>query len=138
MSDHNSSERPQTPPPGAIVWRDLTVPDAEGVADFYRAVCGWTSEPLAMDGYNDHVMARADGEVVGGVCHARGVNADLPPAWLVYVQVADLRASLAEVVARGGEVLREATAMGDYGEMAVIRDPAGAALALMGPPRQGD
>jgi hypothetical protein len=134
MSEQDSGP-PTPPPPGAVVWRDLTVPDADGIADFYRAVCGWSSEPVAMDGYNDHAMTRADGEVVGGVCHARGPNADLPPAWLVYVQVADLRASLDEVRARGGEVIREPRALGSYGEMAVIRDPAGAALALMGPPR---
>ena len=40
-----------------------------------------------------------------GLCHARGVNTDLPAQWLVDIVVADLDASLAECVARGGAVV---------------------------------
>ena len=31
---------------GSIVWRDLTVPDAAAIKDFYSQVVGWKSAPL--------------------------------------------------------------------------------------------
>ena len=119
---------------GAVGWVDLTVDDADGVAAFYEAVLGWTRHPVAMDGYDDFAMLRSDGEAVSGVCHARGSNAGLPAAWLMYVNVPDLQASLDQTRELGGEVLHGPRSLGSHGSMAVIRDPAGAVLALMGPP----
>ena len=118
------------PPVGSIGWCDLTVPDADTVRDFYRDVVGWTATGFDMGGYSDYVMNHpADGTAATGICWARGVNADLPPVWLVYFIVASLDASLTQVLARGGSVIREKTASGG-GMVAVVRDPAGAVCAL--------
>lgn len=115
---------------GSVAWADLTVQDAGELRDFYAAVTGWRPEPVDMGGYADFNMCRpGDGVPAAGVCHARGANAALPPQWLIYVVVADLDASLAAVREGGGEVLVEPAA--SSGERyAVLRDPAGAALAL--------
>ena len=115
--------------PGQIGWVDLTVDNASDVRDFYRAVVGWEFREVAMDGYADYAMTNLEGRDVTGICHARGVNEGLPPQWLVYFTVMDLQFAVDEVVARGGEVLREPTDMG-AGSFAVIRDPAGAVCAL--------
>ena len=64
------------------------------------------------------------------MCHARGVNEGLPAQWLMYVVVADLDQALAAVPARGGTVLRQRTSMGSHGDYGVVRDPAGAVLAV--------
>lgn len=83
------------PKVGAIVWHDLTVRDAGPVRDFYAAVVGWRHDPVEMGGYSDFNMLPPEGDVpTAGICHARGVNAKLPPQWVVYVQVVDLDASL--------------------------------------------
>jgi predicted enzyme related to lactoylglutathione lyase len=83
-----------------------------------------------MGGYADYCMNQpADATTTTGICWARGVNADLPPVWLVYFIVESLDASLAQVKARGGEVLRKPKSSGG-GRLAVIRDPAGAICAL--------
>ena len=66
-----------------------------------------------------------------GVCFARGQNAKLPPQWLIYVSVADLDASVAACLARGGVVVDGPRGMGEQ-RLAVIRDPAGAHLGLLG------
>lgn len=127
-----------TPAPtlGKIVWADLTVPDAAPVRDFYVAVAGWSTIAVPMGGYDDYGMGTPGDNPapVAGVCHARGVNADIPPVWLIYVQVADIARSLREAVRLGGRIVRPATDMGSYGTMAVIRDPAGAHAALIQPP----
>lgn len=120
--------------PGAIGWIDLTVPDAEEVRDFYAAVAGWRAAPVSMGSYADYAMYPAgNGEPVAGICHARGVNADQPRQWLVYITVTDLDGSLQACLARGGAILRDPTGMGDTGRFAVIRDPAGAVAALFEP-----
>ena len=116
--------------PGSIAWTDLTVANAAEVRDFYRAVVGWTVTDVDMGGYSDFCMNRpGDGTTVAGVCHARAENADLPAVWLIYVTVPDLAASVAACVQRGGTVVKGPFDLGE-GRAAVIRDPAGAVLAL--------
>lgn len=124
------TDAPPPPPPGTIGWTDLTVPDAERIRAFYEAVVGWRASGVEMGGYEDWVMEREDGTPVAGICHRRGVNADLPSVWLVYVTVADLDRSLKAVEGQGGMVLVPVRHMGAQGRYAVIRDPAGATLAL--------
>ncbi|MBI2796719.1 MAG: VOC family protein [Gemmatimonadetes bacterium] len=119
------------PPVGTIAWVDLSVRDAPSVRDFYTGVCGWTAEEVPMGEYADfNMIAQSTGFPVAGVCHARGVNEGLPAQWLMYVVVADLDQALAAVPARGGTVLRQRTSMGSHGDYGVVRDPAGAVLAV--------
>ena len=117
--------------PGTIGWQDLTVDNAEQVRDFYSEVTGWKSQPLSMGDYDDYVMLSPDGQTaVGGVCHARGVNANIPPVWMVYINVEDLDESVESVKKLGGEIVDGPRALGE-GRFAVIRDPAGAVCGLI-------
>jgi len=64
------TEKPEI---GDVTWRDLTVPDAEGLRDFYADVVGWTHEPLSMGDYDDFCMnTPGSGKTVAGICHAWG------------------------------------------------------------------
>lgn len=116
---------------GAIGWADLMVDDATGVRDFDAAVVGWAPTSLDMGGYDDYLM-QAPGAAgpQARICHARAANAGLPPAWLLYVTVADLLASLAACKAGGGSVVAGPRGVGGGATLAIIRDPAGAVLAL--------
>jgi len=113
----------------SIAWVDLTLPDAEGMRDFYAAVMGWRPEPVPMGDYSDFNMCDAAGDAAAGVCHARGRNAELPPVWMVYFQVPDLDESLAQAQAAGGTVLQQPKGAGS-GRFAVLRDPAGTVFAV--------
>jgi predicted enzyme related to lactoylglutathione lyase len=118
---------------GTITWRDLTVKDATAVRDFYASVVGWTFRAEDMGGYSDFSMiSPSTGDVVTGVCHARGANSEIPPQWLVYITVADVDASAKTCTDLGGTVLVGPKPMGG-GRFAVIRDPAGAVCALFRP-----
>ncbi len=136
MSDDASADQPNQPDqrPGRIGWQDLTVDNAEVVRDFYSEVVGWQTMPLDMGGYDDYVMLSPDGPNgvagVAGVCHARGVNANIPPQWLVYINVENLDASVKSVLALGGEIVDGPREMGE-GRFCVIRDPAGAVCGLI-------
>ncbi|HEY9431457.1 MAG TPA: VOC family protein [Blastocatellia bacterium] len=119
---------------GSVTWTDLTVENAERIRDFYSAVVGWTASGVDMGGYDDFNMNDPEtGTPVAGVCHARGGNADLPPVWLIYVNVEDIEKSFAKCVELGGQVISGPKRMGGQGRYCVIRDPAGAALALFEP-----
>jgi predicted enzyme related to lactoylglutathione lyase len=118
--------------PGTVIGFDLTVPDAEAIRDFYASVVGWRPEPFDMGGYADYFMKTpAEGQVVAGVCHTRGENADMPPQWLTYVVVDDLDASLERCQDGGGRIVTAIKGNEGEGRYCVIQDPAGAYLALM-------
>lgn len=134
---------------GEMVWMDLSVTHAEQVKDFYQKLLGWKSQTVAMSDngqkYNDFAMSSAKnaGEQVSednkesneeqgfvtGVCHAKGVNADMPAAWLPYFLVADIDLAVATVQSAGGSLVTAIKSMGDN-KYIVIKDPAGAAFVL--------
>ena len=119
-------------PFGQIAWNDLTVPNADPIRDFYETVVGWSSSSVSMGDYSDYSMTDAEGNVVAGICHARGENDGIPPCWLMYVTVADLDASVEKCLSSGGKVVDGPRATGNA-RIAVIQDPAGAVLALFEP-----
>ncbi len=116
---------------GSIGWADLTIENANQLRDFYREVVGWSETSVEMGGYSDFCMNEPlTGNPVAGICHARGLNAELPPVWLIYIIVADLDVSIAKCVELGGEVIAAPRVMGSQGRYCVMRDPAGAVAAL--------
>ncbi|WP_197019164.1 VOC family protein [Thioalkalivibrio sp. HK1] len=126
---------------GHIAWLDLTVPDADAAVDFYKNVTGWTVEAIEMQDaggrYADYFLVGGDGNPTAGICHARGVNIDLPPVWLIYLPVGDLTESLNRVEEEGGAIIHSTSGEDGGHTYAVIRDPAGAYLALMPAPARG-
>ncbi len=116
---------------GAVGWFDLTIPNADELRDFYSKVIGWRPEPSSMGEYNDYVMKTPDTDrAVAGVCHARGTNKDLPPQWMIYINVKNIDESIKTCESLGGSVLMNIKEMGEYGKYCFIKDPAGAVCAL--------
>jgi uncharacterized protein len=120
-------------PIGSIISTDLTIPNAEKIRDFYKEVIGWEVEEMPLsdaDGqYADYIMKDKEGNWAAGVCHKRGPNHDLPPQWIVYINVEDVGKSIEKCHQLGGKVLKE---MKNEEKIiyALIEDPAGAILAL--------
>jgi predicted enzyme related to lactoylglutathione lyase len=117
--------------PGTLVGIDLTVEDARKLSSFYADVIGWIPQEEDMGGYRDFgMLAPSSGAWVAGICHSRGMNADLPPQWMIYVAVEDLEAALSRCTASGGRALTSIKGTKGEGRYCVISDPAGAVLAL--------
>ena len=110
-------------------WCDITTEHAENLVSFYESVMGWKKEPIDMGGYNDYVMMSSDGTPIGGICHKKGVNSDLPGGWINYFTVVDLTQSLANVQTKGGKQVGEIKHHGED-RFCTILDPSGAACAL--------
>lgn len=117
---------------GKIVWRDLTVKNAEKIKDFYSEVVGWKAEHHDMGEYHDFDIKSSDedDEVIAGICHAKGSNSNLPAQWLMYVQVEDVEESVKRCEALGGKIVDGPRMMGSS-RFCVIQDPEGAVIALI-------
>lgn len=120
--------------PGTINWHDLTVENAEELKEFYKEVAGWEVQEIPMkdgeESYFDYAMKDADGNGVAGVCHLKGVNAGIPPQWIMYISVENITKSVDKALESGGKLLKEYRNKDGELLYAMIQDPAGAAFAL--------
>jgi hypothetical protein len=111
------------PPPGWI-WAELWTDDMKAAASFYKAVLGYEVWTVG-SGKNQGFLLAGEGRP-----RARGARipfAEVPPQWLPYVVVPDLKGALARVKQLGGQVLRRA---GKEQQVAAVADPAGAVMVL--------
>lgn len=117
---------------GRIFWQDLTVENAEEIKDFYCSVVGWSFENVNQGDYNDFniINTKDDNKVVAGICHKKGEIKDFPSQWLNYVMVDDIETSIKRCKELGGKIIVGPQMMGNS-KFVIIKDPAGAYLALM-------
>ncbi len=109
---------------GTFTWTEIGVGDLDRATAFYAAVFGWQVEPFG----EDYRIASAHGRQVAGLYRWQ---VPLPDGVRVYVQVADLEATLARVEAAGGTVERARTAIApEMGWWADFRDIDGTLLGL--------
>lgn len=119
---------------GTIGWSDLTVPNASEVLDFYKKVVGWESSEVDMGGYSDFNVEASGGDgPIAGICHARGVNAEIPPVWMNYIVVDDFDGAVSRCSELGGSIVAGPRGERGEGRTVVIKDPAGAVISLFEP-----
>lgn len=121
-------------PHGSVWWSELMTRDAEAAKAYYHDLLGWEFEVMPMSDGEYHVAMRG-GKPVAGIMDMRGVEAmaQLPPHWFTYLAVADLDAALEQTRAQGGTIQREPFEVPDTGRIAIVTDPAGAAVGLIAP-----
>src|SRR5579875_2963471 len=108
----------------SFVWYELHTPDAPSAAAFYQPVLGWTtSESGKTD--RPYTLVHASNIPIGGLLQkpAASFTAGAGAAWIGYIGVADLHASLAKHQKLGGMVHRAAETIPDVGSFAVLADP---------------
>ncbi|QYU68828.1 VOC family protein [Leptolyngbya sp. 15MV] len=132
------TDKPHTDKQGDFVWYELMTTDADAAQAFYGALLGWEFADSGTDGMDYRLGRKAGTEVVGlmaltGEMQAGGAR----PAWLGYVAVDDIQASLAALEAAGGSRWMDAQHMPGVGHMAMVADPQGATFYLMQPEGEG-
>jgi uncharacterized protein len=116
-------------PPGTFSWAELATSDADAAKDFYTRVFGWEYDDNPAGEGQIYSMARRDGHHVAAL-----FNDDRqPPHWNCYVTVASAGETTEKAKDLGASVMAEPFDVMDVGRMAVIADPAGAALCLWEP-----
>jgi len=116
---------------GEPCWIELFTPDTDAAADLYGRLFGWTAtEPdEAFGGYR---MFLRGGEPVAGLMRNDGTM-DGPNAWTVYLSTDDATKTVELARSAGAEVVAGPMQVGDLGHMAVLVDPAGAAVGAWQP-----
>jgi uncharacterized protein len=122
---------------GDFIWYELLTKDADAAGDFYGRVVGWTSTSSGQPGMDYRFLSSGDGsDNKDGVGGYMTITPDMAangarPAWVGYICVNDVDASIAKIAASGGAVLMPAMDLDGVGRMAMVTDPQGAPFYIM-------
>lgn len=120
---------PETGPRvGQVSWHELATTDAQAAAAFYHELFGWKT-------IHEHDMGEMGTYREFGRAAPTGGMFDRPAempvsAWLLYVLVADLEATMARVTTAGGQVVNGPMEVPGGDRIAQCMDPQGAMFAL--------
>jgi uncharacterized protein len=111
--------------PGSFTWNDLTTPDVEKAAEFYRGLFGWRIDEMPGSG-GYHVVF--NGERSNGGMSSFGAD-QAPPSWTPYFGIESVDDAAGKVTELGGRILVPRREM-PQGAFVVAADPQGAVFAL--------
>jgi hypothetical protein len=123
-----------TPAEGVFVWDELMTTDVEGAKAFYGEVVGWESRDMDMGNGIVYVLFSIGGADRAGCAPLPPGAEGMPPAWLTYLGVEDVDATVEKAKSLGSTmVFTEPTDVMTVGRLAVIADATGAAVGLFKP-----
>jgi len=111
---------------GGVLSADIAVPDHERELDFYSKVLTTGPAPLWRDDLTNN-----QGTPVIGLGARSPEYEDLPLQWMPHFQVADVAASAARTLERGGQELMHGKGDDGQSQWAVLVDPSGAAFGVI-------
>lgn len=114
-------------------WVQLLSGQPAAAVTFYRQALGYQIEEDTRSARRDDYLLSRDGVTCAGLTPLPEKAAG-PPGWLGYIQVADVAATLKAAAARGGRVLVPLQDVPGALQVAIITDPLGGAIGLVGRP----
>jgi predicted enzyme related to lactoylglutathione lyase len=117
---------------GAPGWFEtLSTSYADSVA-FYQEAFGWETHVVSDTPEFRYTTLGQDENARAGIMDGAEFLGDEPSRWHVYLTVEDTDETVAQAVARGGEVVLQAEDT-PYGRIAELQDPAGVSFRVLGP-----
>jgi len=110
---------------------ELHTGDLTRAKEFYGKLFDWKLEDAQMPGGHSYTLIQVGNGTGGGMMTSP--TPGVPPHWLAYVGVDDVRASTQKARQLGAKVVQDVMEVGEYGTMSVITDPTGATLAMWQP-----
>ena len=123
---------------GDFIWYELMTDDVSAAQKFYGDIFGWQSIDSGQTHQRYEIQLAQDPDT--GETNAVGAFLQLDedmlaggarPAWVGYIGVSDVDASVAGVVKAGGSVLMPAWEVPEVGRMAMLTDPEGVPFYTM-------
>jgi predicted enzyme related to lactoylglutathione lyase len=105
---------------------ELSTGDVAQAKKFYKSVFDWKLNDVKGMPYT--MVDVGKGGVGGGI--TKTMMPGQPTAWMPYVEVADVKKSLAKAKKAGGKVVLDFHPIGEMGAIGVFLDPTGAALGV--------
>jgi predicted enzyme related to lactoylglutathione lyase len=115
--------------PNPFVHVELQTHDLPKAKEFYTRLFGWNLQEIGMPDSTETYTMIDVGDGTGGGMFTNP-DPDVPPCWLAYVGVDDVRAMTDRARELGADIRVEVMEIGTYGLMSVFIDPTGATLAL--------
>jgi uncharacterized protein len=116
---------------GRFSWHELMTTDYQKAKDFYRKLFNWaTISEMDMGPDNKYSMFGQQGKMFGGMFNRTPEMGNMPPFWLVYIYVKDIKKSVDAAVKAGAQLKRGPMDIPGGGKIAILGDPQGAAFAL--------
>ena len=114
---------------GGFAWHELYTTDVAAAVSFYSQLFGWEKGPIHdMGESGPYQLILNGGKQVAGVF--KPPNAEAPPNWGIYVEVADAAKAAKAAKAAGGRVLNGPMEVPGGGWMAQLMDPQGGVFAV--------
>lgn len=110
---------------------ELHTGDLKRAKEFYGKLFDWKLEDTPMPGGGSYTMINVGAGTGGGMLTSP--TPGVPPHWLAYVGVEDVRAATQKAKQLGAKVVQDVMEVGEHGTMSVITDPTGATLAMWQP-----
>jgi predicted enzyme related to lactoylglutathione lyase len=123
--------RIETYPPGVPCFVDALTDDPTSACAFYAGIFGWEFAgpgPMPSGVGHEYWLARTRGHDVAGL--GTLPDRETPHGWTTHIAVASADEAADRVRDAGGTVIAEPFEVPPAGRMAVVADPAGAALVL--------
>ena len=117
-------------PHGSFCWADLSTHGGSAAVDFYSQLMGWQAETQDTVFGTTYTTFSQDGHRIAGLAWLPPEMSEIPSAWNNYVCVDDVDALMATVTEGGGQIIQPPFDVPEGARIAVIVDPAGAALCL--------
>lgn len=117
---------------GTFCWTELHASDPDASRAFYKALFDWTTVETPNPHGGAYSSASRDGKLVAGIqsmdpeSRAKG----MPSHWLSYMAADDVDAFTRKAEGLGAQALYGPFDVADLGRAVVLKDPAGAFLAL--------
>jgi predicted enzyme related to lactoylglutathione lyase len=126
-------------PPGRFCWVDLATVDSAKARAFYAELFGWRAAEKRANGGSFSLLQLA-GENVGSMYQLDRAHRErgVPSHWTPYVRVDDIEQTVRRVAQLGGAVLASPLHVHGIAQIALIVDPAGAAMGLWQPDEKGE
>ncbi len=107
--------------PGAMTWNELYTRDLGATQDFYSNLFGWEWSSMPIPQGGDYHLANLGDRQVAGVLEMDDNWDEMPPHWMVYIQVENADDAADRVTSLGGDVCVPVTEIA-VGRFAVVND----------------
>lgn len=115
---------------GEFVWNELATTNVQAAKDFYGKMFGWEFVETKVDGMT-YTLAKKGNKEFGGIWEIpSALQNQIPPHWLAYISVDNIQQALEKARQNGATLVKPIQKAGDMGLFAIIKDPAGAYVAL--------
>jgi predicted enzyme related to lactoylglutathione lyase len=115
--------------PNTFSWNELATRDSKKAGDFYSSVFGWTKNTQSYG--MEYTIFENGGRGNGGMFQITPEMGNLPPHWLPYFTVDDCDAKAQKASSLGATVMKPPDDIPGVGRFAILKDPQGAAFAII-------